>query len=105
MGRIAGGWTLNLTTSTSPTPAPGPLVSPRAPNIAPRVDTKGTGTKQKILRQRGVVIVFTSNVAAKLAATGTVKAAKTYKFRGAKRNVSANKRTMGTFMPASALCR
>jgi hypothetical protein len=104
VGRIAGGWTLNLTTSTSPTPAPGPLVSPRAPNIAPRVDTKGTGTKQKVLRQRGVVIVFTSNVAAKLAATGTVKVAKTYKFRGAKRNISANKRTtLKLKLPTSAL--
>jgi len=104
LGRMAGGWTLNLTTSTSPTPAPGPLVGSPAPNIAPRVDTKGLKSKQKVLRQRGVVMVFTSNVAAKLAATGTVKVGKTYKFRAANRNVDANKRTTLTLkLPKSAL--
>jgi hypothetical protein len=103
-GRIAGGWTLNLTTSTSPVPAPGPLGNPRAPNIAPRVETNGTGKKQKVLRQRSVVMVFTTNVAAKLAATGTVKVGKTYKFRGARRNVEANKRTTLTLkLPKAAL--
>jgi hypothetical protein len=105
VGRIAGGWSLNLTTSTSPTPAPGPLVSPpRAPNIAARVDTKGLKTKQKVLRKHGVVVTFTTNVAAKLAATATVKIGKTYKFRSLKRNVDANKRTTITLkLPKSAL--
>jgi hypothetical protein len=104
IGRIAGGWQLNLTTSTSPIPAPGPLTTPPAPNIAPRVDTKGLKSKQKVLRQKGVVMVFTSNVAAKLAATGTVKVGKTYKFRSARRNVEANKRTTLTLkLPKAAL--
>jgi hypothetical protein len=91
VGRIAGGWQLNLTTSTSPIPAPGPLGTPRAPNIAPRLDPRGLKSKQKVLRQGGVVAVFTTSVAARLSATGTVKVGKTYKFRSVKRNVDANK--------------
>ena len=56
------------------------------------------------MRQRGVVMVFTSNVAAKLVAGGTVKVGKTYKFRGARRNVDANKRTtLALKLPKSAL--
>jgi hypothetical protein len=103
-GRIAGGWQLNLTTSTSPIPAPGPLGTPRAPNIAPRLDPRGLKSKQKVLRQGGVVAVFTTSVDAKLSASGTVKAGKTYKFRSVKRNVAANKRvTVKLRLPKSAL--
>ena len=92
VGRIAGGWQLNLTTSTSPIPAPGPNVTgPVAPNIAPRLDPRGLKSRQKILRQGGVIAKFTTNVAAKLAAGGTVKVGKTYKFRSVKRSVVANK--------------
>jgi hypothetical protein len=92
IGRIAGGWQLNLTTSTSPTPAPGPLGTPRAPNIAPRLDPRGLKSKQKVLRQGGVVATFTTSVAARLSASGSVKVGKTYKFRAVKRNVTANKK-------------
>jgi hypothetical protein len=92
VGHIAGGWALNLTTSTSPTPAPGPLNSP-APNIAAKITTKGLKTRQKVLRQRGVIVTFSSSVAADLAAGGTVKLGKTYKLRSKKSKVEANKLT------------
>jgi len=92
VGRIAGGWQLNLTTSTSPIPAPGPLGTPRAPNIAPRLDPRGLKSRQRVLRQRGVVATFTTSVAAKLSASGTVKVGKRYKFRSVRRSVEANKK-------------
>jgi hypothetical protein len=92
VGRIAGGWQLNLTTSTSPIPAPGPnATGSPAPNIAPRLDPRGLKSKQKILSQGGVVAKFTTSVASKLNASGTVKIGKTYKFRVVKRSVDANK--------------
>ena len=91
-GRIAGGWVLNLTTSTSPTPAP---TTPPAlqPNIAGKLTFKGFKKKQNVVRQGGVIATFSSSAAGNLVATGTVKIGKTYKFKSARAKVEANRRT------------
>lgn len=92
VGRIFGGWALNI--DTSPTPvAPPPPTPPRGPNIAARITTSGFKTKQKVLKQRGVFATFSSTVAGTLNATGAFKAGKSFTFRSASRQVAANTTT------------
>jgi hypothetical protein len=90
IGKIAGGWVLNLTTSpVTVTPPPPP--APRQPNIAASLSTKGFKSKQKILKQKALLATFSSTVAGQLNATAQVKVGrKNYTFRSVSRQVQAN---------------
>jgi hypothetical protein len=101
VGKMAGGWILNIATSATPTP-PTPSL-PQQPNIAAKLTTSAFKSKQKVLKQRGVRATLTSTVAGNLAASGTLKVGKTYKLKAVKSKVFANKRVTVTLkLPKSA---
>jgi subtilisin-like proprotein convertase family protein len=92
VGEITGGWSLNLTTSPVPVTPP-PSTPPRQPNIAPRFTTSGFRSKQKALKQKAVIAVFSSSVAGNLSGGGSMKAnSKTFRFKPLKGTVAANQK-------------
>jgi len=93
VGKIAGGWVLNITTSPTEV-APPPPSPPRQPNVAAKLTTAGFKAKQKIVKQKALLATFSSSVAGDLNATALVKVGrKTYAFRSVNQQVPANTTT------------
>jgi hypothetical protein len=100
-GKLAG-WTLNLDTSATPVQSPARVA--QQPNIAAKLSTSAFKSKQKVLAQKGVRAAFTSSMAGNLAASGTVKAGRTYRFRLVKaKAVARHRTTVKLKLPSSGL--
>jgi hypothetical protein len=100
------GGTANAT--SAPTAIVAPASNIQTPNqTKATLATSATKTKQKVLRQGGILASFTSNIDGNMVATATVsvpKLSKVYKFKTVKAKVVANNRTTVTLkLPSSGL--
>jgi hypothetical protein len=96
------------TATSSPTATVATASNIQTPNqTKATLATSATKTKQKVLRQGGILASFTSNIDGNMVATATVsvpKLSKVYKFKTVKAKVVANNRTTVTLkLPSSGL--